>query len=43
MNTNNLESLHFKITDIGYEYTLVKLSSSKRDADQNSELDQMVA
>jgi len=32
-------SLKFQITDIGYEYSFVGLSSSKRDADNTSEFD----
>ena len=32
--------MKFKITDIRYEYPFYKMSSSKRDADQNSEYDQ---
>lgn len=37
---SNRQSLRFKITDIGYEMPFVKMSSSKRDVDQNSEYDQ---
>jgi hypothetical protein len=29
----------YQVTDIGYEFNFVQLSSSKRDADQNSEFD----
>ena len=32
--------MKFKVTDIRYEYPFYKMSSSKRDADQNSEYDQ---
>lgn len=35
--------MKFKITDISYEYPFVKLSSHKRDADQNSEYDRYEA
>lgn len=35
--------LSFKITDIGYELQFVRLSSSKRDEDQNSEFDKYEA
>ena len=40
---SNRQCLRFKITDIQYEYQLCKLSSSKRDADQNSEYDRYEA
>lgn len=33
------QSLRFKITDICYEYPFIRMSSSKRDADENSEID----
>lgn len=33
------QSLKFKITDVSYEYPFVKMSSSKRDSDENSEID----
>jgi len=36
---SNRRSISYKITDIEYEYTLNRLSSSERDADQNSEFD----
>lgn len=36
---SNRKCLKFKITDIKYEYPFVKLSSSKRDQDNNSEYD----
>ena len=36
------QSLRYKITDIKYEYSFYKMSSSKRDADQNSEYDQSI-
>lgn len=39
----NRKSLNYKITDIAYEMPFVKLSSSKRDADQNSEFDKYEA
>lgn len=38
---SNRRYLGFKITDIKYEYSFHRLSSSKRDADQNSEYDQI--
>ena len=34
-----LKNIGFQVTDISYEYAFVSLSSSKRDADQNSEFD----
>ena len=37
---SNRQCLKFKVTDIRYEYPFYKMSSSKRDADQNSEYDQ---
>ena len=37
------QTLRFKVTDISYEYSFVKLSSSKRDSDQNSEMDRYEA
>ena len=40
---SNRQCLRFKITDISYEYPFVKLSSSKRDEDQNSEFDRYEA
>lgn len=40
---SNRQCLKFKITDISYEYPFYKLSSSKRDADQNSEYDKFEA
>ena len=40
---SNRQCLKFKITDIRYEYPFFKLSSSKRDADQNSEYDKFEA
>lgn len=36
------KSLKFKITDIQYEFPFSKLSSSKRDNDQNSEYDKQI-
>ena len=39
---SNRQCLRFKITDIRYEYPFYKMSSSKRDADQNSEYDQLI-
>jgi len=38
---SNRQYLGFKITDIKYELSFFRLSSSKRDADQNSEYDQL--
>ena len=35
--------MKFKVTDIRYEYPFYKMSSSKRDADQNSEYDRYEA
>ena len=40
---SNRQALRYKITDIAYEYQFFKLSSSKRDADQNSEIDRYEA
>lgn len=40
---SNRQSLRYNITDVGYEYPFVKLSSSKRDEDQNSEFDRFEA
>lgn len=40
---SNRQCLSFNITDIRYEYPFIKLSSSKRDADQNSEYDKFEA
>lgn len=40
---SNRKSLQYKITDIAYEYGFVRLSSSERDADQNSEYDKYEA
>lgn len=37
------QCLKFKVTDIRYEYPFYKMSSSKRDADQNSEYDRYEA
>lgn len=37
--TSNQQCLRYKVIGIPYEYPFVKLSSSKRDADQNSEYD----
>ena len=34
--------LKYQVTDIKYEYPFYKMSSSKRDADQNSEYDQNI-
>ena len=36
---SNRKSLQYKVTDIKYEFPFVSLSSSKRDQDNNSELD----
>ena len=36
---SNRRSIGYKITEISYEYNLVRLSSSERDADNNSEYD----
>ncbi len=33
------KNITFQVTDIGYEYNFIPLSSSKRDADSNSEFD----
>jgi hypothetical protein len=38
---SNRQCLRFKITDISYELNFSKLSSSKRDSDQNSEYDKI--
>lgn len=40
---SNRQCLRFKITDIAYELSFQKLSSSKRDSDQNSEYDRFEA
>lgn len=40
---SNRQCLKFKITDIRYEYPFCKMSSVKRDADQNSEYDRYEA
>lgn len=40
---SNRQCLKYKITDISYEFPFVKLSSSKRDEDQNSEFDRFEA
>lgn len=40
---SNRKCLKYKITDIRYEYPFCKMSSSKRDADQNSEYDRYEA
>ena len=40
---SNRQCLRFKITDISYELNFSKLSSSKRDSDQNSEYDRYEA
>lgn len=40
---SNRKCLQFKITDIKYEYPFIKLSSSRRDADNNSEYDRFEA
>jgi len=40
---SNRQCLRFKITDISYELSFSKLSSSKRDSDQNSEYDRYEA
>ena len=37
----NRRCLQYKITDISYEFNFSKLSSSKRDSDQNSEYDRI--
>lgn len=41
--TSILNNTGFQITDIGYEYQFVSLSSSKRDQDNNSEFDKFEA
>lgn len=40
---SNRQCLKYRVTDIRYEYPFVKMSSSKRDADQNSEYDRYEA
>lgn len=40
---SNRQALRFRITDIAYEFPFSKLSSSKRDSDQNSEYDRYEA
>ena len=40
---SNRKCLAYKITDIKYEYPFIKLSSSKRDEDNNSEMDRFEA
>ena len=40
---SNRQLLNYKITDISYEYQFTKLSSSKRDDEQNSEYDRYEA
>lgn len=40
---SNRKSLQYKITDIAYEFSFTRLSSSERDADQNSEYDKYEA
>ena len=40
---SNRRSLKFKVTNIAYEFPFAKLSSSKRDSDQNSEYDRYEA
>lgn len=37
--TSIRKNITFQVTDIGYEYNFIPLSSSKRDADSNSEFD----
>lgn len=41
--TSILNNTGFQITDIGYEYQFISLSSSKRDLDNNSECDKFEA
>lgn len=43
MFSTNRKSVRYKITDIQYEFPFSKLSSSKRDSDQNSEYDRYEA
>lgn len=40
---SNRKCLHYKITDIAYEFPFSKMSSSNRDSDQNSEYDRYEA
>lgn len=40
---SNRQAIRFRITDIAYEFQFSKLSSSKRDSDQNSEYDRYEA
>lgn len=40
---SNRQCLRYKVTDIAYEYSFSKLSSSRRDDDQNSEYDRYEA
>lgn len=40
---SNRQALRYRITDIAYEFPFSKLSSSKRDSDQNSEYDRYEA